>query len=50
MAWANGLSMKEIAQKMNYQSEGMARKKKSQCMKQLIEFIQSNPALKSALS
>ncbi len=50
MAWANGLSMKEIAHNLNYQSEGMARKKKSQCMKQLVEFIHSNPDLKSALS
>ncbi|MBK7244400.1 MAG: sigma-70 family RNA polymerase sigma factor [Saprospiraceae bacterium] len=28
MHWANGFSMVEIAEKLNYQSEGMARKKK----------------------
>lgn len=34
---------------MSYQSEGMARKKKSICLKELTALIHQNPHLKSAL-
>ncbi|MEP7196235.1 MAG: sigma-70 family RNA polymerase sigma factor [Saprospiraceae bacterium] len=49
MHWANGYNMEEIAQKLNYQSEGMARKKKSQCLKELLEYIACHPHIKKLL-
>lgn len=50
MHWASGYSMKEIASKLNYKSEAMARKKKSQCMKQLLTFLDDNPRIKERLA
>lgn len=47
--WAMGYSMKEIAVMMNYKSEGMAKKKKYQCFKALIQYLDDNPKLKEAL-
>ncbi|HMS30466.1 MAG TPA: sigma-70 family RNA polymerase sigma factor [Saprospiraceae bacterium] len=49
MHWANGFTMEEIASKLGYLSEGMARKKKSQCMKELTTYLNSRPHLKSLL-
>lgn len=49
MHWANGFSMVEIAEKLNYQSEGMARKKKSQCFKELLDYLHAHPHLKDQL-
>lgn len=49
MHWANGYSMKEIADLMNYQSDTMARKKKYQCFKALSAIVAANPNLKEAL-
>lgn len=49
MHWANGYSMKEIAEKLNYLSEGMARKKKSQCFAELNDFLINNPHIKIQL-
>ena len=49
MHWANGFSMQEIAEKLGYQSEGMARKKKSQCMTELNDFLFNNPHIKDQL-
>lgn len=49
MHWANGFSMQEIAEKLNYQSEGMARKKKSQCMAELNDFLINHPNIKDQL-
>ena len=46
MHWANGFSMTEIAEKLGYQSEGMARKKKSQCLAELNDFLFQNPHIK----
>lgn len=50
MYWANGYAMDEIAQKLNYKSEGMVRKKKSVCLKELITIVQLRPEIKKALS
>ncbi len=50
MHWANGYSMAEIAEKLNYQSEGMARKKKSQCFKELLDYLAAHPNIKNQLS
>lgn len=50
MYWANGYAMDEIAQKLNYKSEGMVRKKKSVCLKELITVVQLRPEIKKALS
>ena len=49
MHWANGFSMAEIAEKLGYQSEGMARKKKSQCLAELNDFLFQNPHIKLQL-
>ena len=49
MHWANGFSMTEIAQKLGYQSEGMARKKKSHCLSELNDFLFQNPSIKMQL-
>lgn len=50
MYWANGFSMDEIVLKLDYKSEGMVRKKKSICLKELIGFVQKHPEIKQALS
>ncbi len=49
MHWANGYRMHQIAAMLGYQSEGMAKKKKYKCMKQLLIFIEENPTIKEAL-
>lgn len=49
MHWANGYKMEQIAKMMNYQSAGMAKKKKYQCMKQLLAFVAKHPQVKEAL-
>lgn len=43
MFWASGYSMVEIAEKMNYKSYKMAKKKKHKCMKQLITYLEDHP-------
>ena len=50
MYWSAGYKMKEIALKLGYKSEGMARKKKSECMKELLTYLADKPHLKSQLS
>lgn len=49
MYWAGGYSMKEIASLLGYQSDGMARKKKSECMKELLAYLSNNPKFKEEL-
>ncbi len=49
MHWANGYRMHKIAEMLGYQSEGMAKKKKYKCMKQLLAYIEANPNIKAAL-
>lgn len=49
MYWANGYKMKEIAELMNYKSADMAKKKKYQCFKALLSYLEENPNIKSAL-
>lgn len=49
MYWANGYSMKEIAQMMEYKSDIMARKKKHLCFKQLLKLLEEYPELKELL-
>lgn len=49
LLWANGYSMVEIANQMNYQSDGMARKKKYKCFKELNNMLIENPHYKSIL-
>ena len=41
--WAKKYSMKEIAEKMEYKSEMMARKKKCNCQKELFIYLEKNP-------
>lgn len=47
--WSFNKRMKEIAESMNYKSEGMARKKKHQCLRRLYEIVDKNPTLKEQL-
>lgn len=49
MYWSGGFKMTEIAEKLGYKSEGVARKKKSECMKELLTFLNGNPEIKEAL-
>lgn len=49
MYWAGSSSMKEIAELLGYQSEGMVRKKKSNCLKELRTYFEQQPLLKSQL-
>lgn len=41
--WQLGYSMKEIAQDMEYKTEGVVRKKKHLCMKKLMDTLQKSP-------
>jgi len=47
--WTANHRMKKIAEQMNYKSEGMARKKKHQCMQRLYAIIADNPGIKAEL-
>ena len=47
--WANGYSMKEIADMMDYKSDMMAKKKKYKCFKELLDFLEARPDLKNVL-
>lgn len=49
LLWSHKKRMKEIAVEMNYKSEGMARKKKHQCLRKLYQIVNDNPALKDDL-
>jgi DNA-directed RNA polymerase specialized sigma24 family protein len=49
LLWAHKFKMTEIAEKLNYQSEGYARKKKMLCLKKLISHVDSHPQLKEEL-
>ena len=43
--WKLSYSMKEIAAAIGYGSEGMARKKKHQCMQRLVKAVQDMPGV-----
>ena len=49
MYWAGGYTMKEITQLLGISSEGMARKKKYTCFKELIKWLEDHPKLKAEL-
>ncbi len=49
LSWSGGYSMKEIAESIGYKSDMMARKKKSQCMKELMDYLAERPHLKTRL-
>ena len=40
--WSRDVRMRQIALSMNYKSEGMARKKKHECMQKLATLVQNN--------
>lgn len=50
MLWAANYRMKEIATQLNYKSEGVVRKKKLLCMKELNNLLDDNPAVKKQLA
>ena len=41
--------MEEIAKMLNYKSFKMAKKKKYECFKQLLKYLDQNPQIKMAL-
>lgn len=47
--WTLGYSMKEIAVKTGYKNAGSCKKKKSICLKALIEYLKDKPALMKEL-
>lgn len=47
--WAGGYSMEEIAGKLGYKTEGVARKKKFLCFKFLLDWLESRPDIFHAL-
>lgn len=47
--WAQRQKMVRIAEEMKYKSEGMARKKKHQCVRKMYDIINENPGLKDRL-
>ncbi|MDF1698022.1 MAG: sigma-70 family RNA polymerase sigma factor [Saprospiraceae bacterium] len=49
MLWASGYKMVEIATQLGYKSEGVARKKKSECMKELYTYLGNNPHIKERI-
>lgn len=48
--WSLSYSMAEIAQEMDYKSEGMARKKKYECFKKLMALLKDRPDLMEQLN
>lgn len=49
MNWAAGFKMKEIASKLGYKNEAVAKKKKSECMKELYNYLSENPHIKERI-
>lgn len=49
MLWASGYKMKEISEKLGYKSEGVVRKKKSECMKEIYTYLRENPHIKERI-
>jgi len=47
--WASHYKMAEIAEIMTYKSADMAKKKKYQCYKKLLQIIEDNPGLRDIL-
>lgn len=50
MYWSSGYKMKEIAHLLDYKSDAVVRKKKSECMKQLLQYLAAHPHIKEQLS
>jgi RNA polymerase sigma factor (sigma-70 family) len=49
MLWASGYKMQEISERLNYKTEGVVRKKKSECMKELYNYLSENPHIKERI-
>lgn len=49
MFWAAGFKMDEISQKLGYKNGGVAKKKKSECMKELYNYLGENPHIKERI-
>ncbi len=45
MFWSQGYTMIEIAEKLEYKSPGLAKKKKHICIKELFSFIDEHPEI-----
>jgi DNA-directed RNA polymerase specialized sigma24 family protein len=43
LLWSISKPMKDIAKQMNYKSDGMARKKKHQCLQRLYKIVDEHP-------
>ena len=49
MFWASGFKMDEISVKLGYKSGAVAKKKKSECMKELYSYLSENPHIKERI-
>jgi len=49
LLWGNGYKMRDIADIIGYKSEEMAKKKKYQCFKTLLIYLEQNPEIKKSL-
>lgn len=49
MYWANGFKMREIAERLSYTSDGAVRKKKSDCLKELNNYLTDHPNVRNQL-
>lgn len=47
--WAEGYRMREIAKVLDYSSEGVVRRKKFTCLKELSAYLSLNPKIKEIL-
>jgi len=50
MLWASGFKMEEISVQLGYKSGNVAKKKKSECMKELYGYLSENPHIKERIS
>ena len=50
MYWAAGYKMAEIAKKLNYKSDVVVRRKKMNCMQELLKYMNDNVHIKSQLA
>ncbi|MEM9547355.1 MAG: sigma-70 family RNA polymerase sigma factor [Bacteroidota bacterium] len=49
MHWAAGYKMEEISSKLSYKNGGVVKKKKSECMKELYNYLSENPHIKERI-
>lgn len=50
MYWAAGYKMAEIAKMLDYKTDVVVRRKKMNCMQELLKFMDANAHIKSQLA